>query len=885
MSRTAEYFDLRELETMTGQQRENFAAVVLKELADNGLDAAESVKAAPQLDVRVKLTRRFLFLAVRDFGPGIPVDTVKRILNFQTRTSDKIAYRSPTRGAQGNALKTIFGIPVALGCPLPVVIEARGVRHVIRLSIDPAGEVRLDRQPQEVPPGPGTLMIVPLPIEAAEGFRPVWWCRAFSLFNPHAMVRIRKQDRRGEHANQRVAVRGNSYHPAVSFPGNGWRKFLPTDKTSPWWYTADALKKLIFLHINAARNGEEDLPLRKFVRQFRGLTGTAEAKRVCDEFPNLSHLSDFEEREDRVSDLLNAMRAEAKAPSDGVLGLIGKDPIRQRFEQWYGVKRLWYHKVDGIVDGVPFVFEAAVAETERPGQLFHGVNFSPTFEDPLASRLLRGAKFLATGINGFLEAGHAYPLSRSTKVNLAAVAHLIWPAPLFLDKGKTRLKVPEVIGQEVAGCLWKVSKTLYGEEERRRKNAVSQDRADRERLRARRPAEIDLKEAVSRVLKGAVKHATGDRHPVSAHTLFYSVRPLVQKFTERELVSSYFEQTLLPAYQREHGAILLPDDRPAVYYEPRGTLYEPHTDREVPLGTREVEAYDFPAHLYDKILFVEKKGLWPVLKSARLAERYDMAIVAGEGYATEACRVLFKSADREQRYQIFVLHDADPYGCNIARTLREETVRMPGYRVEIIDLGLRLQQALDLGLATETFTRRKALPSGLKLEGIELEYFTGTQQTSGKSPCWLCQRVELNAFNAPSFIFYIETKLEATGVRGKVIPADAYLSNHLQNKYVGELRRLAEQAVRSTLDFEALINQVLRAFPYDLDTAKAKDAIEKEFSDGPHLPWRHVIEQWIKKVVRERVDDQIEAKAEALIRQKLLEKEGGDASPGASGSA
>jgi hypothetical protein len=214
----------------------------------------------------------------------------------------------------------------------------------------------------------------------------------------------------------------------------------------------------------------------------------------------------------------------------------------------------------------------------------------------------------------------------------------------------------------VAGeCLWNVVKDLYKEEERRRNDAVKQDKADRERMRSKRPAEMDLKEAVARVLKDAVAHATGGRYPVSAHTLFYSVRPRVQKFTDRELESSYFEQKLLTAYQREHCPIRLPDGKPAIYYEARGTLYEPHTGTEVPLGTREVEAYDFPPHLYDKILFVEKQGLWPILKSARLAERYDMAIVAGEGYATEACRVLFANADKGMNYQLFVVHDADAH--------------------------------------------------------------------------------------------------------------------------------------------------------------------------------------------------------------------------------
>src|SRR5262249_53255962 len=159
--------------------------------------------------------------------------------------------------------------------------------------------------------------------------------------------------------------------------------------------------------------------------------------------------------------------------------------------------------------------------------------------------------------------------------------------------------------------------------------------------------------------------------------LYYPVRKMIQAHTGEELSFGYFKQ-LLTEYQRERGPLA------GLYYDPRGVLYEPHTGRAVPLGTREVEAYRFPAWLYDKILYVEKKGVWPVFQDARLAERYDMAIVAGEGYATEACRALFSSAEKGRDYQLFVLHDADPSGYDIARTLREETQRMPGYKVDVI---------------------------------------------------------------------------------------------------------------------------------------------------------------------------------------------------------
>jgi len=45
--RAAEYFDARELQAQTGQPRYEFATVVLKELVDNALDAAETAGVAP----------------------------------------------------------------------------------------------------------------------------------------------------------------------------------------------------------------------------------------------------------------------------------------------------------------------------------------------------------------------------------------------------------------------------------------------------------------------------------------------------------------------------------------------------------------------------------------------------------------------------------------------------------------------------------------------------------------------------------------------------------------------------------------------------------------------------------------------------------------------
>jgi len=188
--RSAEYFSAPELEKQTGQPQTHFAAVALKELVDNALDAAETAGRPPEIGIEATVAGDALHLVVTDNGPGLATETIRRILDFSTRTSDKAAYRAPTRGLQGNAFKTVLGLPAALGTDAPVVVEAGGVRHEIRAGVDPAGNVRVDHGVTARPTGCGTRVALALP---ARGQRldPGRWARGFALFNPHASVRIR----------------------------------------------------------------------------------------------------------------------------------------------------------------------------------------------------------------------------------------------------------------------------------------------------------------------------------------------------------------------------------------------------------------------------------------------------------------------------------------------------------------------------------------------------------------------------------------------------------------------------------------------------------------------------------------------------------------------
>lgn len=433
-SRAGEYFDARQLSALTGVPQGEFASVCLKELIDNALDACETAGVAPEVGVEVEQEDGVLRLSVSDNGFGIPPEVVRKVLDYSIRVSDKAAYRSPTRGAQGNAFKTIIGIPYALGSREPIVVVARGVQHTIRPWVDPAGEVRVPHT--EVPVaslgGAGTRVSLEIP-DNEQDFDPLHWVRSFAAFNPYATFRYLGKNDPSEEPE--------IYKPTREPP---FKKYVPSEPTSPHWYSPASLRTLVFSHIAAARAGGRDLPLGEFVRQFQGLTGTAKARGVCANLPAFKHLSDFENDPDAVGVLLVGMREATKPPKHRAFGFVGEEHFRTFFENVYEVKEFKYVRRSGsLPSGLPFVFEFALAHLEQPGHLYTAINYSPTFGDPLEGTTLAGPKFKASGIRGFLSQGHALPKADRAwyhaPASVAVAAHIITPAPAFLDRGKTRL--------------------------------------------------------------------------------------------------------------------------------------------------------------------------------------------------------------------------------------------------------------------------------------------------------------------------------------------------------------------------------------------------------------------------------------------------------------
>src|SRR5215217_6815940 len=422
-------------------------------------------------------------------------------------------------------------------------------------------------------------------------------------------------------------------------------------------------------------------------------------------------------------------------------------------------------------------------------------------------------------------------------------------------------------GGLIGDAIWSATKPLY-------KEAKRQERAARPPRRTYYvPApKVYIKDIVFEVLTQAIMNAGTN---FSARDLYYATRALAYNHSEWEIGKAldytYFSQGLLTEYQEERGLIA------GLWRDPRGHLHEPHTGNSVALGTREIAAYQFPEYTFDKILYVEKEGELPKLQAAKLGERYDMAICSGKGQPTEAVRTLFERAEGGD-FQLFVFHDADLDGYDIARVMAEETRRMPGYFVDVVDIGLTVEDALEMGLASEPFRRQKdiSLELWMRLSDVAKDYL---YQRSGYGRGISGYRYELNAILPDTRrVEYIERKLEENGVRGKVIPPEEALAERREAMYREKVVGWVAEAIAEILDLDELKNKLVEEFQERFGLDAAREWIEKGFEDDRAQSWRGALKaklenlyedehagalhDRVREYVQESVDDEDEEEDE-----------------------
>ena len=321
-SRLLDFFSEKDLVAQIGHPVDEWLLVAGKELVDNALDACEESGTAPLITVTVD-TRG---ITVADNGPGLPAEVVGRILDYSIRVSSRAAYVSPTRGAQGNALKTLVAMPFVLagGQPVaPVTISARGIRHEIEITVDRIKQepVIEHRQVEDATVRIGTSVTIPWPLsarsklDAARG-RFLSLVSRYRWFNPHLTLSFDWQD---------------EHHFDCQADNPEWVKWRPSDHTSAHWYDHERFTALATAYVNADRQNGAQRTVRDFVREFRGLSSTVKAGEILNDLSlarltlNQALVVEDSIDEELTGRLLAAMQAASTPVKPRQLGVIGQD--------------------------------------------------------------------------------------------------------------------------------------------------------------------------------------------------------------------------------------------------------------------------------------------------------------------------------------------------------------------------------------------------------------------------------------------------------------------------------------------------------------------------------------------------------------------------------
>ena len=425
-SRLLDFASEKELVAQAGHQKVDWPLVVLKELMDNGLDACEEGSSAPEISVSVNSQG----IAVADNGPGLPVETIKNILDYTVRVSSREAYVAPDRGAQGNALKTIVAMPFVLdGNEGQVVISAQGTDTIITFRVDRIRqEPVIDVDTQESFVKSGTSVKVRWP-DSACSLLMDRKARFFQIADDYTWL--------NPHLSLTLDWLEECWTAQATNPE--WSKWKPILPTCPHWYDVEALARLVSAYIAHDMDTSRERSVREFVSEFRGLSSTSKQKAVLESTglarqPLSALVKNGNIASDLACSLLAAMQRESKPVKPQMLGVIGKEHLKARFQEAGCDTDSFQYKAILSTEPLPEVYEFAFGycpnREDQGRRLVTGVNWSPGILNPF--RRLNHFQ----SMDGLLSEAHCGPSEP-----LIVFLHVASPVVRYTDRGKSAVEV------------------------------------------------------------------------------------------------------------------------------------------------------------------------------------------------------------------------------------------------------------------------------------------------------------------------------------------------------------------------------------------------------------------------------------------------------------
>jgi hypothetical protein len=675
IDRELDFVRLDGLRRATGLPAHEWDLYVVKELVDNALDADEEpwhgdATRLPEVRVRIEYTpvpslkSRQMLIEVSN-SAVFPVTRLPDIFATTKYTSNKVFRKVPTRGALGNALKTVLGIPYVLRQRVagefnfslkPMSIRAQGSEYLPRYTTVPTtGRIEFELGTKPARQGKGTVITVGVDHFGQEVPRSISDLQSlalkYHLCNPHAQ-----------------------FTWEVAADGHVWEKQFLEDATwaskfrgapSILWYDPAAFEELVAALYR--RTCADDL------------TCTLPLTAVCDYFADdcdphdingflgSESLSAEDINGSVVQKIYDLLQAKARPFNSLDLGCIGSSHVRKVLAEALPTKGpILYEKITDAGDdpGIPFIIEIAVARLREGSRNFWtAINFTPTYSDPFGRR-----RFVAPnrpdvqviGLSGLLE---SYGFGQD--VPLILFLHLVCPNLEHNEFSKSEINhLP--FKQILVSTLDRLFATLR------------QAEADEE---------LHLQQLISEAVTTLLGELGKDERFISEQLLEKlrtrlgndpALRDWLEKPDAMQRLASYIAsfQSSSPTLTQHVASV------------EAGSISVPiHPDRYFSIKPTYLTQQVLAEHHASKILYVQSRELEPVVLDNNWLCRIDAALLHNTT-SPEALMAALKQCIMNTKVPILILHNADESGHEIVGFMRDRLQSQQLDPERILDLGL-----------------------------------------------------------------------------------------------------------------------------------------------------------------------------------------------------
>lgn len=659
-----DFVSLKSIQTKIGVGKEKLLIFVLKELVDNALDFIDrSGNVNPVVTVSVKEkegNKIKVTVANSDFGlvnSGFTETPVKNIFDLAGYYSTKRNQYRITRGALGDALKTVLGIPCALaydngikGWNEPLIIKSDRKVFAVNLDVDKINQTvtsRVEISERAPDDEPLTVVEITLPLVEDLCLSVENYLFGYLCLNTHVSFYFDTK------------FLGERYYSAcqnITLP----LRYNP-NFTSIHYYSPAKFTELIF----GLKNNE--MSAYTMVRQmFR--------EGYCMKSIPWS-INDLKKDEDKINQLYKVLYSAlpSKETIDVPFSINGKqrkEALSTRVSQMLGYdfdvnknNKIRYKQIHGNYELLdvnvkfPFLFEVMVIETAKINAnlfLIEGINGSPNYNilqgeyTNTFTWTRNGKEYQASSIYEMLQYFGYSNNKELSKKKAIVIVNLVSPRIEYKSYGKTVIDF-EPFEDAIADTIKKIcsnkGRSIKG-------NSVVGELT------------LLLQERLNAVVKNPNLKFT-DRWTMSS--VFYRLRPiLISKGMKvnREYITGSIRTVCEENLVDENG-----EHRPynrydlAIIAADRAQLYFDGEWNNV--GIDEIEELSKKG---SDVLIIEKEGVAEVL--SRFADKLGIALLNVRGFVVEYAEML-SQLSKKNGANVAILTDFDIDGLKIARTLSD----------------------------------------------------------------------------------------------------------------------------------------------------------------------------------------------------------------------